>query len=61
VSKPNHPTVSPEVPTNIRSLPASSNCEKKMNWPFGEAESPPNGNPEIGETIFTLAVEKLKN
>ena len=47
--------------TSIRSLLASSNCENKRNRPSGETESPSDGGADIGATVFTLAVAKLRN
>ncbi len=47
--------------TSFRSLTISSICENRRDRPSGETERPVNCGADIGATVFTLPVTKLRN
>jgi len=47
--------------TSVRSLSAWSICENRIKRPSGETESPSIDGRDIGASVFTSAVAKLRN
>ena len=49
------------LPRRDRIFISLPRAKKARNRPSGETESPQLGDPEIGVTVFTLPVAKLRN